>query len=74
MIHKAYAMSHQIMQMVAADTSRDAHTNDKIWDLTVFTNPIDPNLEEDVQWVFIESLSIRITRSSLIRAQGHVRN
>ena len=39
--------------------ARDAHTNDKIWELTVFTNPIDPNLEEDVQWVFIESLSIR---------------
>jgi hypothetical protein len=39
--------------------ARDAHTNEKIWDLTVFTNPIDPNLEEDVQWVFIESLSIQ---------------
>lgn len=39
--------------------ARDAHTNEKIWELTVFTNPIDPNLEEDVQWVFIESLSIQ---------------
>ena len=39
--------------------ARDAHTNEKRWDLTVFTNPIDPNLEEDVQWVFIESLSIQ---------------
>src|SRR5262249_16488768 len=39
--------------------ARDAHTNDRIWELTVFTNPIDPNLEEDVQWVFIESLSIQ---------------
>ena len=39
--------------------ARDAHTNDKIWELTVFTNPIDPNLEEDVQWVFIESLGNR---------------
>src|SRR5881275_2278785 len=39
--------------------ARDAHTNDKIWELTVFKNPIDPNLEEDVQWVFIESLSNR---------------
>ena len=38
--------------------ARDAHTNEKIWELTVFANPIDPNLEEDVQWVFIESLSI----------------
>ena len=39
--------------------ARDAHTNEKIWELTVFANPIDPNLEEDVQWIFIESLSIR---------------
>ncbi|PYJ18438.1 MAG: hypothetical protein DME94_02005 [Verrucomicrobia bacterium] len=39
--------------------ARDAHTNEKIWELTVFANPIDPNLEEDVQWVFIESLSIQ---------------
>jgi hypothetical protein len=34
-------------------------TNKKLWELTVFTNPIDPKFEEDVQWVFIESLSIR---------------
>jgi hypothetical protein len=27
--------------------------------LTVFTTPIDPKLEEDVQWVFIKSLSLR---------------
>jgi hypothetical protein len=24
-------------------------TNKKLWELTIFTNPIDPNLEEDVQ-------------------------
>ena len=39
--------------------ARDVHTNGKIWELTVFTNRIDPNLEEDVQWVFIQTLSIR---------------
>jgi hypothetical protein len=37
----------------------DVQTNKKLWELTVFTNPIDPKFEEDVQWVFIESLSIR---------------
>ena len=31
----------------------DVRTNKKLWDLTVFTNRIDPKLEEDVQWVFI---------------------
>jgi len=29
-------------------------TNKKLWELTIFTNPIDPNLEKDVQWVFVK--------------------
>ena len=37
----------------------DVRTNKKLWDLTVFTNRIDPKLEEDAQWVFITTLSIR---------------
>jgi hypothetical protein len=37
----------------------DTQTNKKLWDLTVFTNRIDPKLEEDVQWVFVKSLTIR---------------
>jgi ketosteroid isomerase-like protein len=37
----------------------DVRTNKKLWDLTIFTNRIDPNLEEDVQHVFINTLSIR---------------
>jgi len=37
----------------------DFQTNKKLWELTVFTNRIDPTLEEDVQWVFIQSLSLR---------------
>jgi len=36
----------------------DVYTK-KLWDLTVFTNRIDPKLEEDVQWVFISELSLR---------------
>ena len=39
--------------------ARDVQTNKKLWDLTVFTNRIDPTLEEDVQWVFIKALNIR---------------
>lgn len=34
-------------------------TNRKLWDLTVFTNRLDPKLEQDVQWVFVKSLSVR---------------
>jgi hypothetical protein len=37
----------------------DIRTNKKLWDLTVFTNRIDPTLEGDVQWVFIKELNIR---------------
>jgi len=33
-------------------------TNKKLWDLTIFRNRIDPNLEEDVQWVFIKGLDM----------------
>jgi hypothetical protein len=39
--------------------ARDVQTDKKLWDLTIFTNRIDPTLEEDVQWVFIKALSIR---------------
>src|SRR5207244_5118276 len=37
----------------------DIKTNKKLWELTIFTNRIDPKLEEDVQWDFIEKLGIR---------------
>src|SRR5881392_748705 len=36
----------------------DIQTNKKLWNLTVFTNRIDPKLEEDVQWVFIDKLNL----------------
>jgi hypothetical protein len=34
-------------------------TNKKPWELTIFTNPIDPNLEKDVQWVFIKAVDVQ---------------
>ena len=37
----------------------DVQTNKRLGDLTIFTNRIDPTLEEDVQWVFIKALNIR---------------
>jgi hypothetical protein len=37
----------------------DVLANKKLWDLTVFSNRIDPKLEEDAQWVFINKLSVR---------------
>src|SRR5689334_360328 len=37
----------------------DVGSNKKLWDLTVFTNCIDSKREEDVQWIFINKLTIR---------------
>ena len=37
----------------------DVKTGKKLWELTVFTNRIDPKLEEDVQWVFVRKLEVR---------------
>lgn len=37
----------------------DVQTDKKLWDLTIFTNRIDPKLEQDVQWVFIKTLEVR---------------
>ena len=39
--------------------SWDPKANKKLWELTVFTHRIDPKLEADVQWVFINKLTIR---------------
>ena len=36
----------------------DVQTNRKLWSLMIFTNRIDPKLEEDIQWVFINGLSL----------------
>jgi hypothetical protein len=44
-------------------------TNKKLWELTVFTNRIDPNLEENVQWEFIKTLNIH----SGWQAYGYIR-
>jgi len=36
----------------------NVQTDKKVWDLTIFTNRIEPGLEEDVQWVFIKAMSV----------------
>jgi len=36
----------------------DVWSDRKLWELTIFTNEIDPKLEEDVQWVFIKTLRV----------------
>ena len=39
--------------------ARNEKTGKKLWDVVVYRVKIDPNLEEDVQWVFITGLVIQ---------------
>jgi len=39
--------------------ARSEKTGTRLWDVVVYTVKIDPNLEEDVQWVFITGLEAR---------------
>src|SRR6185369_9620053 len=45
-------------------------TNKKVWELTIFNNRIDRNLEEDVQWVFINALNIQDGRLLVTSEDG----
>ena len=45
-------------------------TSKKLWELTIFTNRIDPKLEEDVQWVFIKALNIQDGRLMVTSESG----
>jgi hypothetical protein len=48
----------------------DAQTNRKLWELNIFANHIDPKLEEDVQWVFIKTLTIQDGRLMVTSERG----
>ena len=39
--------------------ARSEKTGEKLWDAVIYTVTIDPNLEQDVQWVFITGLAVR---------------
>jgi hypothetical protein len=39
--------------------ARNEKTGDKLWDVVIYTVKIKPDLEEDVQWVFITQLAVR---------------
>jgi hypothetical protein len=75
---KVESVNHEGVRYVAPnDNGRrgyieawDVQTNNKLWDLTVFTNRIDPKLEEDVQWVFVKSLSVRDNTLMVISERG----
>jgi hypothetical protein len=50
--------------------ARNEKTGEKLWDVVVYTVRIDPNLEEDVQWVFITGLTLR-DNSLLVTNEKH---
>lgn len=50
----------------------NVETNKKLWELTIFANAIDPNLEEDVQWVFIKALNIQDGRLIVTSEHGEI--
>ena len=49
----------------------NVESNKKLWELTIFTNGIDPNLEEDIQWVFIKALNILDGRLMVTSERGN---
>lgn len=48
----------------------DVKANQMTWDVTVFTTPIDPALEEDVQWVFIRRMFLAAGKLIVIAETG----
>jgi hypothetical protein len=48
----------------------NVETNKKLWELTIFINRIDRNLEEDAQWVFIKALNIQDGRLIVTSESG----
>jgi hypothetical protein len=63
---KVEPVIHEGIRYVAPNDDRrrayieawDVQTNKKLWELTAFTNRIEPRLEEDVQWVFVNKLNV----------------
>jgi len=49
----------------------NASTNEKLWDVTIFNNRIDSSIEEDVQWVFIEKMTLKNERLSILAENGN---
>ena len=49
----------------------DVQTNKKLWDVTVFTNRVDPKLEEDVQWIFITTLKAEGDKLVVMSERGN---
>src|SRR5207248_10197531 len=75
---KVEPVIHQGVRYIAPnDDGRRAYieawnvrTNKKLWDLTIFVNRIDPQLEEDIQWVLIKALRVQTGALSVMLEGG----
>jgi hypothetical protein len=48
----------------------DVKENKKLWEADLFRTEIDPNLEEDVQWVFVKSMSLQDGKLKFVDEKG----
>jgi hypothetical protein len=48
----------------------DVKTDKKLWEADLFRTKIDPNLEEDVQWVFVKSMAFEKGKLKLVDEKG----
>lgn len=48
----------------------DAKTGKQLWEKEIFTVTIKPDLEQDVQWVFIKRLSIEQQKLIIVATNG----
>src|SRR5665213_1885834 len=52
--------------------ARNAKTGKKLWDVVIYKNKVKPNLEEDIQWVFITELAIRGDTLRVTNERGEI--
>ncbi|HZK82401.1 MAG TPA: alpha/beta hydrolase, partial [Humisphaera sp.] len=52
--------------------ARNPKTGEKLWDVVIYKNKVKPNLEEDIQWVFITELAIRGDTLRVTNERGEI--
>ena len=62
-----YTATHEKMGYVEAWNIK---TGEKLWEKKVYDVKIDPNIETDVQWVFITNLSIKDGKLIVVNESG----
>lgn len=74
MIYKGIKFIAPGMGKMGYVEARDTETNKKVWEKKVYNVIINPMLEEDVQWIFISSLSIEDGKLVVVNERGRKYN